>query len=200
MTEKETIKIDSTIRSSLEYYDINCEKYNNFINKIKYIKFINNNQRTDEIVFLDKNKNILLQSAYEILGIYLPKQHVWKWSWSIPTFQKKYTFISRKILEYAFNLDQKDEYLLRSKLINSKINIFNNLQLDIHIALSSYIGKQPLIFKFYNVFEENDSSNDEVYDDAEDDDFIVHIPEDKKFDQNYMIMYFFILNHDDIEF
>jgi hypothetical protein len=194
MTEDETNKIDSTIRSALEYYDINCEKYHNFINKIKYIKLINNNHQTDEIVFLDKNKNILLQSSYEILGIYLPKQNIWKWSWSIPTFQKKYTFISRKILEYAFNLDQDNEYLLRSKLINSKINIYNNLQLDIHIALSSYIGKQPLIFKFYNFLEENEDNDN----DSDSDDLFINMSNHNNNDKDYMIMYFFILNYDDI--
>ena len=193
MSENETIKIDSTIRNSLEYYDKNCEKYNNFINKIKYIKLINNNQSTDEILFLDKHKKVLLQSPYEILGIYLPNQNTWRWSWSIPTFPKKYTFISRKILEYAFNLDQEKEYLLRSKLINSKINILNSLQLDINIALSSYIGKQPLIFKYYNVVEDINENN------ISDANLIENSSENKNLDENYMVMYFFILNYEDIK-
>ena len=191
MTENETTKIDSTIRSSLEYYDNNCEKYNEFINKIKYIKQINNNQQTDELIFYDKNKKVLLQSPFEILGLYLPNKHLWKWSWSMPTFPKKHTLISRKILEYAFNLNQEDDYLLKSKLINSKINIYNNLQLDIHVAVSSYLGKQPLIFKYYNVIEydsdyDNDSNEYEpVYNE--------HIV-----DKDYMIMYLFIMNNEDI--
>ncbi len=167
MSNEKILKMDSTIRDSLEFYDKNQELYNVFFNKIKYIKFIDNINMTDEIIFYDENKKILLESSYEILGVFLPKTQMWKWSWSIPSFKKKHTFISRKILEYAFNLDNIKEISLRSDLTNSKIKIINDLQLDIHIALSSYIGKQPLIFKFYNKFEDNteftkmDKSNSE---------------------------------------
>lgn len=192
MTENETTKIDSTIRSSLEYYDRNCEKYNDFLKNIKYIKYIDNNQQTDEIIFYDKNKNILLQSPFEILGLYLPNKHLWKWSWSMPTFPKKRTLLSRKILDYAFNLNNEDDYLLKSKLINSKINIYNDLQLDIHIAVSSYLGKQPLIYKFYNVFEEDDNYNDSDYE-------YMPVFNKQNVDKDYMIMYLFIINHEDIK-
>jgi hypothetical protein len=155
MSNDKILKMDSTIRDSLEFYDKNQELYSVFFNKIKYIKFIDNINMTDDIIFYDENKKILLESSYEILGVFLPKTQLWKWSWSIPSFNKKHTFISRKILEYAFNLDNNKEISLRSDLTNSKIKIVNDLQLDIHIALSSYIGKQPLIFKFYNKFEDN---------------------------------------------
>ena len=199
MENDENIKIDSTIRDSLEYYDNNCEKYNNFVKKVKYIKLVNNNNFTDEIIFMDENKKILLESSYEILGIYLPKQKMWKWSWSIPTWHKKFTFISRKILEYAFNLDHDKEYLLRSKLINSKIKILNELQLDIHIAISSYIGKQPLIFKFYNRIDDNSDESNANKNTYDDDDSFSYVSENKDFNENYMIMYFFILNYEDIK-
>lgn len=192
MSDNEIIKIDSTVKDALEYYDNNCEKYSYFINKVKYIKLVNNKNLTDEIIFLDENKNIILESSYEILGIYLPKQQTWKWSWSIPTWHKKYTFISRKILDWAFNLDHNKEYLLRSKLINSKIKILNELQLDIHIATSSYIGKQPLIFKFYNRI-------DDFIDNNNSENLFKYVSETTDFDENYMIMYFFILNYEDIK-
>lgn len=191
MTEDENNKIDSTIRSSLEYYDNNCEKYDDFINKIKYVKQINNNQQTDEIIFYDKHKKILLRSPYEIMGIYLLNKHIWKWSWSMPFLPKKHTLLSRKILEYAFNLNQEDDYLLKSKLINSKINIYNDLQLDIHIAVSSYLGKQPLIYKIYNVAEDVDID--------ENDDELVPVHTDLHDSDNYMITYMFIMNCEDIK-
>jgi hypothetical protein len=203
MIDEEIIKIDSTVKDSLEYYDKNCEKYENFIKKIKFIKLVNNKNLTDEIIFLDENKKVLLESSYEILGIYLPKQHIWKWSWSIPTWHKKFTFISRKILEWAFNLDQDKEYLLRSKLINSKIKIINNLQLDMHIAISSYIGKQPLIFKFYNRIDDSENSDDSsentTNSSTNNNDLVNYVSDNKDFDENYMIMYFFILNYEDIK-
>jgi hypothetical protein len=201
-----SLNIDSTIRDSLEYYDKNREKYDVFFNKIKYLKFVDNNNLIDNIIFYDSNKKVLLESSYEILGIYLPKSKLWKWSWSIPTIHKKYTYISRKILEYAFNLDYITELPLKSDLINSKIKIMNDLQLDIHIALSSYLGKKPVIFKFYNKLDDiidddvtttPTDNNEPFYKYAFDD-----INNKKNHDvnnENYMIIYYFIIEHDNIK-
>ena len=164
-TEKIT-KLDPIIRDSLESYDINQMKYNKIINKIKFIEFKNNENVLDQdyIIFYDKNYNKIHESSYQIFGIYMPQTQMWKWSWAIPSILKKHTYISRKILEYAFDLDVS-QYILKSELINSKIKIENDLQLDIHTALSSYIAKQPFVFKWYNRYsngeEENESSNDE---------------------------------------
>lgn len=204
MTQNNYNKIDSIIRDSLEYYDINSEKYYNFIQKIKYIKRIENPLKV-EILLLDKNKNELLQSHIEILGVFFPKRKLWKWSWSIPVCPKKLTFISRKILDYALNLEETDDYLLKSKFINSSIDIVNDLQLDIHIAIASRIAKQPLILKHYVILE--DDENDDIYtgDDASDntnleniDNFYLDISNTKSANDNYMILYMFILNYDDI--
>lgn len=187
------IKIDSVIRNSLENYDLNQVKINNFLKQIKYIQFIDNYNNIDQIIFYDKNKKIIFKSAYEIMGIFIPQTKIWKWSWSIPSLHNKFTLISRKILEYAFNLDPVKEYILRSELINSKIKIINDIQLDIHIALSSYISKKPFIFKFLNKYYNEDeynnstSSNNEIlyeYDILNDND-----------NDKYMNIYIFILDY-----
>ena len=81
MSDDNIFKIDSTIRDSLEFYDNNREKYNLFFNKVKYLKFVNNNNMIDDIIFYDENEKILLESSYEIMGVHLPKNHTWKWSW-----------------------------------------------------------------------------------------------------------------------
>lgn len=174
---------------------------------------------------MTKIKKILLESSFEIMGLYLPKNNMWKWSWSIPSIHKKYTFISRKILEYAFNLHHTKEFPLRSDLINSKIKINNDLQLDIRIALSSYIGKQPLIFKFYNKIDdvqfkepENNNSQTEIFFNSKLKKYInagsdntkinsnneqvyINVSDDSQNDnndENYMIMYLFILDYENI--
>jgi hypothetical protein len=173
---------------------------------------------TDDIIFYDEHKNILLKSSYEILGVYLPKTKLWKWSWSIPTFHKKYTFISRKTLEYAFNLDTNTELPLRADFLNSKIKIVNNLQLDIHIALSSHLGKQPLIFKYYNKLDKDDTAetesdnleysfqdseilknnNQNISDDSYSDDVFEYSVDDKN-NNKYMIIYLFILDYQNVK-
>ncbi len=141
--------IDDIIQSSLEYYDSNQPKIIDIVDKVYYIKFKNNKNITDEIVFYDKNKKEIFKSSYEILSAYIPNQQIWKWAWSLPTILKKSSFISRKILEYALNLDHQKDYLLKSTLINSKIRIINDLQLDIYIALSANLSRKPFIFKIY---------------------------------------------------
>jgi hypothetical protein len=241
MSDDNVLKIDSTIRDSLEYYDKNREKYHVFFDKAKYVRFVDNNNNTDDIIFYDENKKILLESSFEIMGLYLPKNNMWRWSWSIPSIHKKYTFISRKILEYAFNLHHTTEYPLRSDLINSKIKINNDLQLDIRIALSSYIGKQPLIFKFYNKIDgehfqeeeeehsknnkqENKQENKQLdkekqtdiffnsrlkkyttggkdNEETNDEQFYMYVSDDNQSEnneENYMIMYLFILDYENI--
>jgi hypothetical protein len=143
--------MDFYIKTSLEYYDTHQEKFNKFIKKVAYIKIIDNDNTSDQIYFYDKNKNKILESAYEVMSVYIPQHKIWKWSWSLPLAALKHTFISRKILNYAFGLDTKKDFLLKSILINSKSKIENNLQQDIHIAVSANISKHPYIFKHYTV-------------------------------------------------
>lgn len=142
---------DPIIKTSLEYYDSFQPKINDLISKIEYIEFVNNQNITDQVIFYDANHNKIFESLYEILSIYIPQTNIWKWSWSLPTAPKKHTFITRKILDYAFNLDHEKDYLLKSTLINSKIKIINDIQLDIHIALSAKLSKKPFVFKFHSV-------------------------------------------------
>jgi len=153
--------IDPIIRNSLEYYDANQPKIQEILDKIEYIEIINNGNITDQFIFYDVNNNVILKSRYEVLSIYTPLNNIWKWSWSIPTAKSKNTFISRKILEYAFSLNSETDYLLKSILINSKINILNKNQLDIYLALSAMLSKKPFILRIYLIpFEKKDESDE----------------------------------------
>jgi hypothetical protein len=188
--------IDFTVvKNALEFYDSNYEKYNNFLNKIEFLNIDVIPNSRSVISFLDSKKNVLLKSPFELLGVYLPKQKIWKWSWSIPVLPKYMTFISGKILEYSLGLETKD-FFLKSKLTNSKINILNDLQLDINIAISSYVSKLPFIFKYFHI-ENNVELNDD-YDETNNNSF-KYVRKMNDTDDNYMIYYFFILNHNDLK-
>ena len=141
--------INDIIKTSLEYYDTYQPKINDLVDKIYYIKIKNNKNITDEIIFYDKNKKEIFKSSYEVLSAYVPQQQIWKWSWSLPAMLKKSNFISRKILEYALNLDPEKDYLLKSTLVNSKIKIINDIQLDIYKALSANLSRKPFILKLF---------------------------------------------------
>lgn len=178
--------IDPIIKSSLEYYDRHQLKIQKILNKIENIKFFGDKMTADKIIFYDANGSIILESRYEILSIFLPQDSIWKWSWAIPTAQKKNTIITRKILDYAFTLDSDKNYLLKSALINSKIKIINDLQLDIHITLSAYLSKQPFIFKFYIAPVENEEKH-QYYPYKE----IINKPNK----QQFIVAYIFIIDY-----
>lgn len=180
--------IDNIIKSSLEYYDTYQPKVIDILNDIYYIKIIDNGNITNEIIFYNKNKIEIFKSSYEILSAYIPQQKVWKWAWSLAVSEKKSNFVSRKILDYAFNLDYKKDFFLKSTLINSNITIINDLQLDIYTALSANISKKPFIFKLYYPPIILYKTDDEFYPYRK----IIEDPEK----DNYMVYYLFILDFD----
>lgn len=187
--------MEDLIVSSLEYYDSYQPQIKKIIDKIEYIKFIDNNNLTDDIIFVDKNKKEFFSSSYELLSIYDPNLYIWKWSWSVPSVEKKKNFISRKILDYAFSLDKPQYNILKTTLINSKINIINDLQLDIHLSLSANLSKKPFILKIYYV------PSEEYFDEKTKKKYYIY--EYEKFNEeshkknNYIILYLLILDFDE---
>jgi len=181
----------SIIKTSIEYYDSYQTKIDNILNNTEYIKIIENNNITNQIIFYDKNKKILLKSSYEILSLYLPEQQIWKWSWSIPTISKKYTYITRKLIDYALSLVDFNDIFIKSILTNSKIKIENDIQLDILLALFSKFTKKPFIFKYLVIpdIPKVKINNDEF----------IHYKEiitNKKYDKykNNLVQYFIIID------
>ena len=140
-------RMNSIIKNALYYYDSNQDNIIKLLKKIYYIEYDKTNHFTRKIKLYDINKGILLESSYEIAAIFNPNTSIWKWAWSISNLDKQYTIISRKIFDYAINLDPINELLLRDKLITSDIKIFNELQFDIFVSLASYISRSPFILK-----------------------------------------------------
>jgi hypothetical protein len=138
-----------TIKTAIEEYDNYEYKIINFLKKIEYFKIINPNNLTPRIKFYDSNKNLLLDSGYENIGIYKQKNNIWEWGWSINSINNNQNFISRNILLYSFKLrsEIESEFFLKSILLSSKHKIKNKLQLEILLALSSYLSKFHFIFK-----------------------------------------------------
>tara|TARA_S200000501_G_C20800802_1_gene733944 strand:+ start:823 stop:1332 length:510 start_codon:yes stop_codon:yes gene_type:complete len=139
------------IPKALEYYDKNTEKNAQFYNDIHHEEWthsLNNNDMDRRLIkFYDKNKKLLSTYKYEVLGMYSFYTNVWQWAWSLPKLSKNENYISRKILNYGLNLD-KDQEFLKMELITSKFRLSSTLQLDIHLALASYLSKIPKIYSF----------------------------------------------------
>lgn len=143
------------IKDALEFYDNNNEKYENIKKKIKYIRIIPSQELHEDIIgtklsFYDKNKNELFASRIEFLGNYYNKINVWVWGWSIPILDKSLSTIIRKVFLYGTDIDitpyNFDNILLKNELITSRFRIIDEVQLEIHCAIASYLSKKPFIF------------------------------------------------------
>lgn len=176
---------------ALEYYDSNKEKYQNIFRKIKYIKFqhIDSEIGHNKIIFYDKNKNELYSSRYELIGLYYSYTNIWMWSWASPIILKKHTNIIRKVWNYGAELDPKDSFL-KTELTTSRFVISNPIQLDIHLSISSYLSKIPMIFEY----KTNVEHHTELVETASS---ITMINNEET--KNYITHYMFLLDFDKIE-
>ncbi|AYV84235.1 MAG: hypothetical protein Hyperionvirus20_13 [Hyperionvirus sp.] len=180
------------IPDSLEYYDNNSEKYTDFFKRVKYVKFIDalKDMEHNNIYMFDNNKNEILKSRYEILGVYNNKSKTWTWAWSIPRFRKNSTHIARKIVNYGMDLDPESRFL-KTELITSRFRITNPIQLDIHAAIASYLSKKYVVYKYISYISQFAGPKDVngLID-------ITNIPE--KYRDEYSIYYMFLLDYEKI--
>lgn len=141
--------IKELIINALHYYDSNRLKYDKIMSKAKYYSFITTkgDLENNTIIFYDKNKKEFFRSRFELVGEYIPSLSMWIWGWGLPIKSKNTTHISKKIFDYAFDLTP-DENLseLKLELMTPRIPT-NSIQLDIHLAIASYISKIKLIYK-----------------------------------------------------
>lgn len=178
------------ISDSLEYYDSNTEKYNDFFKKVKYVKFIDAIKDMDHnVIFMyDNNKNQILKSRYEIIGVYNNKSKTWTWAWSIPRFRKNTTHIARKIINYGMDLDPESRFL-KTELITSRFRITNTIQLDIHAAIASYLSRQYVVYKYLSYINPFVDINGLVD--------VAHIPKENP--DEYSVYYMFLLDYSSIQ-
>ena len=206
----------STIGEALDSHDTFTEKIRPFLFKIKYLSYppIYEFASDNIIRFYDEDKNLLLKSRFEYMSIYYENTRTLKWAWSIPSLNKRFTSLSRKLLEYALDLDSsvESELLLKAELLNSRIKIENDLQLTIHTAIASYLAKQPFIYKLSGGKEINlknvkpkDSyednfvmENDEKINIEKTDNSKMRFAEEEidKYPEDKFICYLYILDHD----
>lgn len=176
---------NNLVPDSLEYYDKNVEKYSHLFTNIKYIKFVGGATDMDfsYIYFYDDDRKEILHSRYENIGVYNNKSHTWTWAWSVPRFYKNTTHIARKIINYGMELNPESNFL-KTELITSRFRISNFIQLDMHIAIASYLSKKPIVYKFYS-YSSFRADVDGLFD-------ITNIPTNEK--EEYTIYYLFLLD------
>lgn len=138
------------ITNALHNYDKNAEANEKEFNEYKYYLF--DISRTDDmdrniVTFYDKNKKELKRYKYEYVGIYDIDDQIWTWTWAIADVPKNKSSLSKKILYYGLDMPvTKDNIFLKTELITSKFYIVDPIQLEIHLAISSYISKVKKVF------------------------------------------------------
>jgi hypothetical protein len=183
----------SLVTTALEYFDVNSEKYEGILKHAKYLKFISakTDMENNTVCFFDKNKNEILRSRYEIIGLYSSNTNTWTWAWAIAFFKKNNTNIARKLWNYGAMLDPNTTYL-KTELITSRFRVADFVQLDIHVGIASYISKNPFVYK-YRVGKQIKNSEGEISIDENkiDQDGFISID-----DNNYILIYYmFLLDH-----
>lgn len=136
------------IQTAFSYYDKNSEKYEMKFIHVQYVDFKKTDKDTDRniINMYDKDNKLLFSYKYELIGVFYGISNTWSWGWSLPRFTKNTVYTSRKILEYGLDLDN-DNVFLKTELVTSRFKISNPIQLDLHLAIASYLSKIPIIYK-----------------------------------------------------
>lgn len=144
------------ISDALAFYDANNELYKKIKKKIKHVKreMMNpNDVENVKFTFYDADKNALFTSRIEILGKYYNTINTWIWGWCLPEIPKSLTSIIRKVFLYGTDIDRSGlaNVMLRNELLTSRFRIEDEIQLEIHCAIASYLSKKPFILEWRNM-------------------------------------------------
>ena len=124
--------LSQTIKMAIEKYDTICLKYKEYINKNAQIEGAGNKIKFN---FDDYEEEF----DCEILGYFDNQNNIWIYSWVLTNRNLSDTKISRELLEYGLKLEPNsntdEHFMIKSLLVNSRIQIEESLQLDINLAL-----------------------------------------------------------------
>ena len=146
MSEKELYNL---ITKALIYYDTQNKTFKKYI-KSTNIKF---NREEGTITFKDNDKDNIFK--HDILGMFDNTTGIWMWAWMIPEFTDKETTIVKKLLYYGLKINTadnnmrkivEDKLYLKIQLVNSRFLLDSNFQLELHLAIASYLIKDNIKF------------------------------------------------------
>lgn len=146
-------KLSDFIVKSLEYYDNQKTKNINYFEQ-EYFN-LDINDISNEISFISKNKISKLSNRYQVLGVFNIETRIWLWSWVAHDLNISQTELATNLLLYGLKIDSSidtDLFIyLKTQLVNSKLLIENDIALDIHLSMISYLLKEKILFIFFNM-------------------------------------------------
>jgi len=144
------LDLSTLINNALIYYDKQNIEYDEYIKSNN----ITVERETNKIIFNDNSKELNSKELkYEFLGIFDNTTNIWIWAWLVPEFMFNETNISRKLLNYGLKISptpinklDNEQLYLKTQMVNSRFLLYDQFQLDLHLAISSYLAKDS--FKF----------------------------------------------------
>jgi hypothetical protein len=149
------------IKKSLEHYDNqnnNNKKYlENTKMEIKNMNYDNIITTVYDIYKIVKDNDVIYECNCELLGIFDFQTKIWISGWSILTRKGNPHSLSRELFDYAYDsrlsnpsFNEVNNYIF-NQLINSRILIEDNIELDIYLATISYLLKNKIKFIYPNI-------------------------------------------------
>lgn len=140
----ENNSLNQFIKKAIEYYDEQ---------NIKYIDIINTSDiilNTDSTIIIFNINNEEKIYNYELLGYFDNQNNIWIWSWLLINLTSEQIIIARELLNYGLKLEpssnSNEHFFIKSLLVNSRIMIEEDIQLEINLAIFSYIIKKKIKF------------------------------------------------------
>ena len=143
------MNVQHIISEALIQYDLAQPVIKYLIKNARHegIKTTNDIERT-KFKFIDKNTDeVLVDTEVEILAIFYDKFNVWSWAWAYTGLTNAENYLSKEILLYALKLESELSYL-KSILTRSRGEIKDITQVDINLAIGSFIIKKPYIYPY----------------------------------------------------
>ena len=131
---------DDIIKKALEIYDSHQNRYEN----------------------MKEEKPMLSIDSFqdsELLGYYDNENKIWVWGWALPTMFREKNPLCAKLLDYGLDINNDEHYFIKSLLLNSRISVDNSIQLDINLAICTYILKETILFIYPEKVYLDDNKN-----------------------------------------
>lgn len=143
----ETESLTQLIKKALTQYDNQCLKYLEIL-KVDHENVRFNITNTEITFTLDSGEEKIYD--FEILGYFDYQNKVWIWGWLLTNLGSDQTKICRELLEYGLKLEPNsnstEHFYIKTLLVNSRISIEEDIQLDTNLAICSYLSKNKILF------------------------------------------------------
>ena len=147
------------IKYALKKYDETYRVIEYLKNNTKYSNTHAPTGKRSVLKFYDsETEKLVLTTEYEFYGVYFNKYKLWAWAWALPDSTIPSIYLVKELLIYGVTADKR-LYQLKSILTTSKGIINDITQLDINLAVGSYIIKQPYIYPHIKTVENADLIN-----------------------------------------